>query len=117
MRETGVRSLGWEDPLEKEKATHSSIPAWRIPWTEEPDGLQSMESQRVRHDWVTSRSLVEKETCKAKVPLAHKVRIICVSSIGVSLLVNIFFSSPLLSIASSLPRLSPLFTILDLLFS
>ena len=50
MRETWVRSLGWEDPLEKEMATHSSILAWRIPWTEEPGGLQSMGSQRVRHD-------------------------------------------------------------------
>ena len=48
--ETWVHSLGWEDPLEKGKATHSSILAWRIPWTEEPGGLQSMESQRVGHD-------------------------------------------------------------------
>ena len=43
-------SLGWEDPLEKEVATHSSILAWRIPWTEEPGGLQSMGSHRVRHN-------------------------------------------------------------------
>ena len=50
MRETWVRSLGWEDPLEKGTATHSSILAWRIPWTEEPRRLQSMGSQRVRHD-------------------------------------------------------------------
>ena len=50
MRETWVRSLGWEDSLEKEMATHSSILAWRIPWTEEPGGLQSMGSPRVRHD-------------------------------------------------------------------
>ena len=57
MQETQVRSLGWEDPLEKEMATHSSILAWRIPWTEEPGGLQSMGSQRVRNDWVTSHSL------------------------------------------------------------
>ena len=49
MRETGVRSLGQEDPLEKEMATHSSILAWRIPWTEEPGRLQSMGSQRVGH--------------------------------------------------------------------
>ena len=49
-RETRVRSLGREDPLEKETATHSSILAWKIPWTEEPGGLQSMGSQRVRHD-------------------------------------------------------------------
>ena len=45
MWETQVRPLGQEDPLEKEKATHSSIPAWRIPWTEEPGGLQSMGSK------------------------------------------------------------------------
>ena len=57
MRETWVRSLGWEDPLEKEMATHSSILAWRIPWTEEPGGLQSTGSQRVGHDWATSLSL------------------------------------------------------------
>jgi len=50
MRETWVRSWGWEDPLEKEMATHFSILAWRIPWTEEPDGLQSMGLQRVEHD-------------------------------------------------------------------
>ena len=49
MRETWVRSLGWEDPLEKEMAIHSSILAWRIPWTEEPGGLQSTGSQRVGH--------------------------------------------------------------------
>ena len=48
--ETSVQSLGWEDPLEKGMATHSSIPAWRTPWTEEPGGLQSMGSQRVGHD-------------------------------------------------------------------
>ena len=50
MEETRVRSLGWEDPLEKEMATHSSILAWKIPWTEEPGWLQSMGSQRVGHD-------------------------------------------------------------------
>ena len=50
MQETWVRSLGREDPLENERATHSSILAWRIPWTEEPGGLQSMGSQRVGHD-------------------------------------------------------------------
>ena len=50
MQETWVQSLGWEDLLEKEMATHSSILAWKIPWMEEPDRLQSMESQRVRHD-------------------------------------------------------------------
>ena len=50
VQETRVRSLGWEDPLEKAMATHSSILAWKIPWTEEPGGLQAMGSQRVRCD-------------------------------------------------------------------
>ena len=50
MRETQVRSLGWEDPLEKEMATHSSTLAWKIPWTEESGRLESMGSQRVGHD-------------------------------------------------------------------
>ena len=50
MQETWVRSLGWEDPLEKEMAIHSSTIAWKIPWTEEPGRLLSMESQRVGHD-------------------------------------------------------------------
>ena len=50
MWETRVRSLDWEDPLEKEMATHSSTLAWKIPWTEEPGRLQSMGSQRFGHD-------------------------------------------------------------------
>ena len=50
LQETPVGSLGWEDPLEKRMATHSSILDWRIPWTEKPGELQSMESHRVRHD-------------------------------------------------------------------
>ena len=50
MQETWVQSLGWEDPLEKRKATHSSTMAWRIPWTEEPDRVQYMGSQKVGHD-------------------------------------------------------------------
>ena len=50
MQETWVRSLGWEDPLEREMATDSSILAWRISWTEEPGGLQSTGLQRVGHD-------------------------------------------------------------------
>ena len=54
MQETQVQSLGQEDPLEKEMAIHSSILAWRIPWTEEPGGLQSMGLQRVGYDWATN---------------------------------------------------------------
>ena len=53
LQETQNQSLGWEDPLEKEMATHSSILAWRIPWTEEPGRLQSMGLQRVGHDLAT----------------------------------------------------------------
>ena len=60
MQETWFQSLGQEDPLQKQEATHSRITAWEIPWTEGPGGLQSVGSQRVRHDWVanTSTSLV-----------------------------------------------------------
>ena len=61
MWETGVRFLGREDPLEKEMAIHSSTLAWKMLWTEEPDRLQSMGSQRVRHDWATSLSDNETE--------------------------------------------------------
>ena len=55
MQETGVQSLGQEDPLEREMATHSSILAWKIPWIEEPGGIQSMGSQRVGHDLMTKQ--------------------------------------------------------------
>ena len=66
MQKTQVRSLGQEDPLEKTMATHSTILPWRIPWTEEPGKLQSMGSQRVRHDWVTNIFFKDlySETCK-----------------------------------------------------
>ena len=57
MQETWVLSLGWEDPLEKEMATHSSILAWRIPWTEEPGGLQSMGSQSDLSEQLNTSSL------------------------------------------------------------
>ena len=60
MQETPVRSLDWEDPLEKEIATHSSILAWKISWTEKPGGLQSMGSQRVGYDWATDTYLFNK---------------------------------------------------------
>ena len=58
MWETWVQSLGREDLLEKEMATHSSILAWKIPWAEKPGRLQSMGSQRVGHNWATSLSLL-----------------------------------------------------------
>ena len=56
MQETQVWALGWEDPLEKEMAIHSSTIAWKFPWTEEPGRLQSTGSQRGEHDWATSLS-------------------------------------------------------------
>ena len=56
-QETWICFLGQEDSLEKEMATHSSILAWKIPWTEEPGGLQSKGSQRVRHDWAHTHIL------------------------------------------------------------
>ena len=56
MQDTRVWSLGWEDPLEKETAAHSSILAWKIPWTEEPGRLPSMGLQSVRHDWASLHS-------------------------------------------------------------
>ena len=56
--EAWVWSLGWEDPLEEEMATHSSIFAWKIPWTEEPGGLQSMGSQSLRHNLVTEHARI-----------------------------------------------------------
>ena len=60
MQETQFQSLGWEGSLEEEMATHSSIPAWEIPWTEEPGGPQSMGSQRVRAYWETDYAHIHK---------------------------------------------------------
>ena len=68
MGEMWVQPLGQEDPLEKEMATHSSILAWKIPWTQEPGGLQSMGSQRVRHNLVTKQQQLISFTCKSKSP-------------------------------------------------
>ena len=59
IQETRFRSLSWEDTLEEGMATHCSILAWRIPWTEEPGGLQSMGSQRAGHDWATKHSTAQ----------------------------------------------------------
>ena len=64
MQETWVWSLGQEDPLEKEMATHSRTLAWKIPWIEKPGRLQSMGSQRVGHDWVTSLQCLYVESRK-----------------------------------------------------
>ena len=83
MRETRVWSLGWEDLLEKEMATHSSILAWRIPWTEEPGRLQSMGLQRVGHDWVTSLFF--------SVPVFSLPLFLCLCSFNWSILWNSIF--------------------------
>ena len=64
VQEMQVPSLGWEDPLEKGIATHSSTLAWRIPWTEEPGRIQSMGSQRVSHDVLTQQLLTLRVSCK-----------------------------------------------------
>ena len=65
-QKTWVRSLSWEDPLEKGMANHCSILAWTILWTEEPGRLQSMRSQRVRHDWATEQKEVQKPQREGK---------------------------------------------------
>ena len=72
MQETWVRSLGREDPQEKEMATHSSTLAWKIPWMEECGRLQSTGSKRVRHDWATSLSCQEFASCCDFVHALHK---------------------------------------------
>ena len=66
MWETRVGSLGEENPLEKEMATHSSILAWRIPWIEEPGGLQYMGLQRVAHDWATFTFTIREKALEKK---------------------------------------------------
>ena len=78
VRETQVRSLGQADPLEKRIATHSSVLVWRIPWTEEPGGLQSTGSQSVRHDRATdTRVLTEGLGCTAE--LTHVLNQLCLN--------------------------------------
>ena len=75
MPETWVQSLGREDSLEKGMATHSSILAWRIPWTEEPGRLQSMESQRIRHDWATNTRTYTKFKNRQSLSIMIEIRI------------------------------------------
>ena len=84
MQDTQVWSLGQEDPLEKGMATHSSILAWRIPWTEEPGGLQSMESKRVGHDWTTILSFFKEVTnWQLFLEFSQKIRFSSVNSITI----------------------------------
>ena len=73
--ETQVRFLGQEGPLEKEMAAHSSTLAWKIPWTEEPGGLQPMGSQRVRHDLATELARMpspQSKLCEGRGPVQYK---------------------------------------------
>ena len=74
MQETQVRSLGQEDSLEKGMATHFSIVAWRIPWTEEPGGLQSMGLQRVGHTHTHTNEFFGKVTCQGLASIKHRVK-------------------------------------------
>ena len=91
-QETQVPSLGWEDPLEKEMATHSSVLAWRIPWTEEPDELQSMGLQnRTRlSNWHTQKNLMHFTYLKS-VEIDHKVITFCTFPVSPSSLLSSFF--------------------------
>ena len=72
----GAQFLAWEGPLEKETAPHSSTIAWKVPWTEEPGGLQFMGSQRVRHDWACA-SFTEPKFCCYFYPLMLILKVIC----------------------------------------
>ena len=71
MRETWVQSLGWEDPLKKRRATHSSILTWRIPMAEKPGGLQSLGWQRVRQDCVTKHKELISQKVTIPLPLDY----------------------------------------------
>ena len=102
MRETWVQSQGWEDLLEKEMATLSSILAWKISWTEEPGGLQSMGSQRVGHSWATNTYLLTylktntPGSCPSVLPwdLPQKFLQICCLLSRISLLTHLILTLP-----------------------
>ena len=97
MRETGVQSLGWEGPLEKRMITHSSILAWRIPWTEKPSRLQFTGSQRVGHDWATSTSPSKRLVVFKMAPFS---KLLCYL-IYILILLIIWHNFPFISIYSS----------------
>ena len=82
MQETQIRSLGWEDPLEEGMETHSSILAWKIPWTEEPGGLRSVWSQRVRHDWAHTQLTQTPEWTDNTLLLFKPPRMWCLVTLG-----------------------------------
>ena len=88
VQETWVQSLGWEDPLEKGTATHPSILAWRIPWTERPGRLQSIGSQRVGHNWATFTSLTPPctQVHKTKFPFYNHSALPHSDSLGVEVM-------------------------------
>ena len=95
MQETQVRFLGWEDSLEKEMATHSNILAWKIPWTEEPGGLQSMGSQRVGHDLATKLPLLLPiSVAHDPVPLSPRSFPLCGSALPLSVSPQFHCKSP-----------------------
>ena len=81
-QETRVRSLGREDPPEEEMAAHSSILAWKIPWTEKPGGLQSMGSYRVGHDWATAHTRTHTHTHTHTHPHPHQCSLLLQTSGG-----------------------------------
>ena len=103
VRETWVRSLGWEDPLKEEMATHSDILAWKIPWTEEPGGLQSTGLQRVEHDWANNSFLIA-QPCFATFLCFQLVRVLqkcCLCSVSIpSFPINLEITLAIPSVAS-----------------
>ena len=113
MQETQVRSLGLEDPLEKGMAVHSSILAWRIPWTEEPGGLQSVGLQRIRHNWVTNTittiPITFSSPCWARAKSLWQVVFASNETLNSSLMVQLIFDSALgWVIRSEMPASGPI---------
>ena len=110
MLESLAQSLGQEDPLEEEMATHSSVLAWRIPWTEEPGGPQSRGLQRVGHDWMTKHKptdlhglKVKRQIGKAKNQSFISISLVfssptCTPSLDSSIPVELFFTLPSLTL-------------------
>ena len=108
-QETWIWSLGWKDPLEKEMATHSSILAWKIPWTVEPGGLQSMGSQRVRHDWLSMHTCCQWQ--RAWVFRAPQRHWLIFQSVNTSSVTSIVFPGFVLTLQDkAYPKAWPLLT-------